>query len=118
MNILMFLMGLAMHTLISNNELELIYSIIYSFWYFYDKVFLPQTIHVYTYKLIREELIRDYWRDWVWTGMGPYSSKIGYQILYLKQKGLLHELCFYEICGLLTLPIHAPKPRKIYLTTL
>lgn len=101
---------------VASSELKLVYSIIYSYWYFYDKVFLPQAIHVYTHKLVCENIVSDLWRDWFWTGMGPYSSKLGYQILYLKNNGLLREVCLDKICGLLTISNSEVKPARLFLT--
>ncbi len=103
-----------------DGNLELTYVIIYSFWYFYDKVFFPQTIHIYTHKLVRNKLIDDYWRDWIWTGVGPYSPKLGYEIMELKNKGFLKETCVDDgtLCGLLTISENAPHPDRLYLITI
>ena len=102
------------------DKLGLTYTIIYSFWYFYDKVFFPQTIHIYAYKLVKNKLIEDRWNDWLWAGIGPYSPRLGYEILLLKQAGLLRETCVSDnsLCGLLTLPETAPKPERLYLVAI
>lgn len=101
---------------ILGDELELVYTIIYSYWYFYEKIFLPQVLHVYTYSLIRSEVIRDMWRDWLWTGMGPYSNRLGFQILLLRREGLIRETCLENICGLLTISNSSFKPEKLFFT--
>lgn len=103
-----------------DENLELTYIIIYSFWYFYDKVFFPQTIHIYTYKLIKNKLLDDHWRDWFWTGTGPYSSKLGHEIQLLREKGLLKEVCVDNntLCGLLTISENSPHPDRLYLITI
>ncbi|RLG81178.1 MAG: hypothetical protein DRO13_01875 [Thermoprotei archaeon] len=105
---------------IADERLKLLYSIVYSYWYFYDKSFLPQAIHVYTYKLIQERAIKDLWGDWFWTGMGPHSYKLGYELVLLSSQGLLEKVCIGNgvLCGLLTLPNYAPKPEKLYLAML
>lgn len=99
-------------------DLLLVYSIIYSYWYFYSKLFLPHAIHNYTYRLIHSGALSDLWRDWVWTGMGPYSSRLGYQIVLLKNNGLVRETCVDKICGLLTITSDSIKPEKYYFTEL
>ncbi|MEM1675211.1 MAG: hypothetical protein QXX35_05065 [Desulfurococcaceae archaeon] len=105
-------------TIINDEIIKILYSIVYSYYRFYRKVFMPHTIHIYTYKLVKEKLIRDYWRDWFWTGLGPYSVKLGYQILYFKRKGLLREICVDNVCGLLTIIDESIKPDKFYFITL
>jgi len=94
-------------------HLKAAYSLAYSFCYFYDRAFLPPVLHVYAYAAIKQGAVEDYWSDWVWTGFGPYSVRLGYDILELKELGLLEEVCVDGLCGFLTVPRRAPKPDKL-----
>ena len=101
---------------IMNARLSLLYDIIYSFWLFYDKKFLPFIIHEYVYKLIREGVIPDLWGGWGLTGTGHYSPPLAFDIIALKEYNLLKEVCTSDgrVCGLLTLSDHNIKPRRLY----
>jgi len=101
---------------LNSSALKITYSVIYSFWFFYDKVFFPQTIHLYAYKAVRDGILRDYWGDWIWVGIGPYSLKLGYEIMALKLQGFLKEVCVDDgVCGLLTVAENAPHPDNLIL---
>jgi len=100
------------------DRLKTVYEVVYSYWFLFDKYILPPTIHVYVHRLITEGVLPDLWRDWTWTGMGPYSSSLGYDILKLKQLGLITETCIgsrIRLCGLITLPENPVKPRNLYI---
>ena len=103
------------------NRLKTVYEIVYSYWFLFDKYILPPVIHVYTHRLVMENAVPDLWRDWIWTGMGPYSSSLGYDLLKLKQLGLITETCIgssLRLCGLITLPKNPVKPRNLYITSI
>ncbi|MET1160848.1 MAG: hypothetical protein ABWW65_07800 [Thermoprotei archaeon] len=104
----------------SGTLLRLVYDIIYSFYKLYDRVFLPFIIHEYVYKLVEQGIVPDYWKDWIRTGLGPYSPRLANIINILKNYGLLVETCTKngKICGLYTLPENPPKPERVYVTML
>jgi hypothetical protein len=97
--------------------LRVIYEVIYSFTRLYDRYFLPFIIHDYIYRLIRDGVMPDYWRDWVLTATGWYSISLSHDILVLKEKGYLVETCTPSgrLCGVYTLAENTPEPKRIYL---
>jgi len=94
-------------------HLKAAYSLAYSFCRFYDRAFMPPVLHAYAYAAVKQGAIEDYWSDWVWTGFGPYSPRLSYDILELKELGLLEEVCVDRLCGFLTVPRRAPKPDRL-----
>ncbi len=95
-----------------------VYDIVYSYSKLYSRVFLPTSIHIYTYRLVREGVIQDYWRDWIWTGLGPYSYRLDEMLTMLLKQGLLIETCIDNLCGLLKLGDVKEYPRKIFVAVI
>lgn len=53
-----------------NKIIDTVYSIILSYCRQQQrKIFMPHEIHVYVYELTKNNVITDYWKDWVYGGL-------------------------------------------------
>lgn len=68
-----------------------------------NRFFLPHDVMGYAYILVKNGVLKDVWRDWVWLGGMVYSYRMDQDIVKLCEKGYLTKTCINGVCGFYSL---------------